>query len=72
MVAEIKNRLSLRFRWFPRDKYKKKNTRVLVVNTLPPLPRKHDWVSPDKFLIKPKNHFSHHLSDVPNFCRVSL
>ena len=72
MVAEIKNHLSLWFKWFPMDEHKKKNIRVLVGNKLPPLPRKHDWVSPDEFLIKPKTHFSHHLSDVPNFCRVSL
>ena len=51
---------------------------------LPPLPTKHervshraihknnDYSSPDEFLFKMKQRISHNLSDVRNFCRISL
>ena len=62
------------------DEYKKENTRVLVGNKFPRVPRNHDrlsrgtihknnnYFSPDKFLIKLKHHLTHSLLDVPNFC----
>ena len=34
--------------------------------------RDNNSFSPDEFLIKPEHHLSHKLSDVPNFCQVSL
>ena len=63
-----------------KDEYKKENTRVLVGNKFPRVPRNHDrlsrgtihknnnYFSPDKFLIKLKHHLTHSLLDVPNFC----
>ena len=57
---------------------------MLVGDKFPPLTRKNDRASrgiihknnnsfsPGEFLIKLKHHLIHNLSDVPNFCRVSI
>ena len=57
---------------------------MLVGNNFLPLPGKHyrvsrrtihknnNFLSPNKFLIKLKHHDSRNLSNVSNFCRVSL
>ena len=57
---------------------------MLVGNTFPPVPRKHDRVScgtihknensysANEFLIKLKHHLCDNLLDVANFCRLSL
>ena len=53
--AEIKNHLSLWFKWTPRDEYKKEDTHMLVGKKFPLLPRKNDRVSSE---IIHKNHNS--------------